>query len=95
MALPIKRVQIIKPIEVADIKIIPDSDANVLTYLVLHDNLEISIEKELIKIGTTYKLPFIKSNHLKLIWQKAQQQLDSYFDKRYNKPFEDDGAYAD
>jgi hypothetical protein len=67
MALPIKRIQIIKPIEVADIKIIPDSDANVLTYLVLHDNLEISIEKELINIGTTYKLPPRKSNHTKLI----------------------------
>lgn len=92
----IKQILLLETIEVADIRIEPDSSLAVRTYLVLYDNLDLKIKKEVLSTGASYTLPPIKSNHTKLIWQKAQQQVDNNLnDKRYNKPFEDDGAYAD
>ena len=99
MEKPIKQALLRLPIQVADIKIEPSKNPTMLTWLVLYDNLDLRIKDECTETGTTHTYSPIKSNHTKLIWQKALQQIDiegsNHNDKRYNKPFEDDGAYAD
>lgn len=92
MATEIKRILIKTNILVGDILIEPNKEAD--TWLILYDNCELRILEEKDKELRLYEP--INTNNTKTIWQKAQQQVDNNKnDKRYNKPFEDDGAYAD
>jgi hypothetical protein len=91
----IKEIPIWCEFEAGDIKIKPSDTPTEATFLILYDNLDLRIKYTCRKTGITRIGSPIKSNNSKLIWQRAQQQIDLRNDKRYNKPFEDDGAYAD
>lgn len=102
MATEIKHILINQIIEVDRIKIEPSEDRTVLTWLVLYDNLDLRIKKEDKLTGMVFLGSPIESNNTKTIWQKAQQQSHLVprnktiqNDKRYEEPFEDDGAYAE
>lgn len=96
MAVELKRIRIKKRIEVGNIVIEPIDNEMVTTWLVLYDNCELRIYEDYGQLGISRLNEPIETNNTKTIWQKAQQQIDdNYNDKRYSKPFEDDGAYAD
>jgi hypothetical protein len=96
MAVELKRIRIKKRIEVGNILIEPIDNEMVTTWLILYDNCELRIYEDYGQLGISRLNEPIETNNTKTIWQKAQQQIDdNQNDKRYNKPFEDDGAYAD
>jgi len=104
MANELKKIVINKPFSVGKIKIEPSESPNITTYLVLYDNCELRIRYIGKENGIEHTLAPLQTDDTKLIWQKAQQQCDEKKDekvndnknnKRYEEPFEDDGAYAD
>ena len=98
----LKAIRINKDVCVGNIKIEPTKSPNLFTEIVLFDDCELRIRHTHKENGISHTLAPLDTKDIKLIWQKAQQQVDetpkndaSKFDKRYEEPFEDDGAYAD
>lgn len=98
----LKAIRINRDVCVGNIKIEPTKSPNLFTEIVLFDDCELRIRHTHKENGMSHTLPPLDTKDIKLIWQKAQQQVDetpindsNKLDKRYEKPFEDDGAYAD
>ena len=98
----LKAIRINKDICVGNIKIEPFKSSELFTEIVLFDDCELRIRHTHKKNGISHTLAPLDTKDIKLIWQKAQQQVDetlkndaNKLDKRYEEPFEDDGAYAD
>ena len=98
----LKAIRINKDVCVGNIKIEPTKSSELFTEIVLFDDCELRIRHTHKVNGISHTLAPLDTKDIKLIWQKAQQQVDEkpneedkQFDKRYDEPFEDDGAYAD
>lgn len=58
----------------------------------LKRSIEIGIKDSMIGASKDEKEEL---NIIKKVMKENDEEIDSFFDKRYHEPFEDDGAYAE